>query len=78
MLVNGLARVAAISGGLQEQTETRVKEVSRVFGLWSVTGLGENCDRVFQYATATVPSSYGNRNFRTSTLANIIIPYVKT
>ena len=32
---------------LQEQTETRVKEVSRVSGLWSVTGLGENCDRVF-------------------------------
>ena len=52
MLVNGLARVAAISGGCRKQTETRVKEVSRVSGLWSVTGLGENCDRVVAYAKA--------------------------
>ena len=37
---------------LQEQTETRVREVSRVSGLWSVTGLGDNCDRVVAYARA--------------------------
>ena len=43
---------------LQEQTETRVKEVSRVSGLWSVTGLGENCDRVVAYAQAFKENGY--------------------
>ena len=43
---------------LQEQTETRVKEVSCVSGLWSVTGLGENCDRVVAYAQAFEEHGY--------------------
>ena len=37
---------------LQEHTETRLKKLSDVSGLWSATGLGDNCDRVVAYAKA--------------------------
>ena len=47
---------------LQEQTETKVKEVSRVSGLWSVTGLGENCDRVVAYARSFEEYDYWPHN----------------